>query len=190
MKKLLKEIAEVQYGPYLKRNKSGEVLYLQVKDFQNNKYVVAENKYNIKFNNKIEKHVLTTNDIIIAAKGANFFAWHYTKDIGIAVASSSFFVIRIIDDVILPEYLTAILNHHKTQKYLDSYSVGSNIKTLKKDILLNFEIPVLSFANQKRLISFVKNWEKEKLLTLKILEKKQQLFQAYFYKKIENTLCE
>jgi len=183
MKVKLKDIADIQSGFYQKPKDKGDVIYIQAKDFQSNHFTCNNNTHIIS-SGKIDKHILNKGDVLLASKGVKTFAWSYKTEIGPAVASSTFFVIRIIDNRILPEYLTAILNHRKTIQYFDKLSVGSNIKTIKINVLKNFEVPVIEIQEQKKLINFLSTWEQEKQLTLEIIGKKEKMYQATFFNKL------
>jgi hypothetical protein len=67
----LKNIASVQTGVFLKPQSEGEVLYLQVKHFDNDFRLSHSVHPDLMEYSVNQKHVLTPGDILFAAKGSN-----------------------------------------------------------------------------------------------------------------------
>lgn len=145
----LSDIAGLHSGIYEKILKSGDVYYVQSKYFDKNLNFNDNIKPEIMLTAKLEKHFLRINDIIFAAKGSNNFAVRYFGNKKPAVASSSFFVIRINEiDLVNPDYLTWFLNCPLAQKYFKRISKGTNIESITMGDLLDLEIPIPSLETQ------------------------------------------
>ena len=84
------DIADVQFGPYLKRQDKGSVKYLLGSHFddnlQPNNFMIAI----LRLIDKVEKIYLQSNDVILAGKGHRTFAWAYNDNQWV---SNSFFFI-------------------------------------------------------------------------------------------------
>src|SRR5690554_588465 len=123
MKIALTDLCEINTGVYEKPTVGGTVYYIQSRDFNSylefNGGMVPELQENPKF----IKHYLQQGDILLAAKGGNYFAVVYNKEVFPAVASSTFIILRKINLLkILPGFLAWFLNHPKTQLYFSSHS--------------------------------------------------------------------
>ncbi len=187
MKFSLKNIANISSGIYRKPNLSGNIIYLQAKHFNEAGNIVdnGELPRDIKSDSKLARHILFDKDILFAAKGVRHFAYLYDVSIGTAVASSTFFVIRLKqgnNHDIIPDFLHWYLNHPVTQALLKTYAMGSSVLSVSKKALSDIEIPVLPINNQKKILQIHALWQREKSLNKQILDKKEQLYQSILFK--------
>ena len=183
MKTTLKHITTIQTGVFAKPIQKGEIVYLQSKHFDENGEL-AETLYpDLNVDSKIEKHLLKKGDVLFAAKGTKNFASWYENDNLPAVASTSFFVIRLQDQNILPGYLTWFLNHPDTQAFLKAFARGTSIASISKAVLSELEIAVPSIQKQELILRINKLRNREKKLkgqleTLREKEIQQRLINA------------
>ena len=180
MKAKLQHITSIQTGVFAKPVQKGEIVYLQAKHFDENGELAEKLYPDLDSNTKIEKHLLRKGDILFAAKGSKNFAAWYENDKIPAVASTSFFVIRLNDKNILPGYLTWFLNHPGTQILLKGQARGSSIASISKAVLSELEIPIPTVKKQELILRIFKLRNKEKNL-------KQQI-ENLREKKIQNLL--
>lgn len=168
MKTTLKHITSIQTGVFAKPVQKGEIVYLQSKHFDENGEL-AETLYpDLNADSKIDKHLLRKGDVLFAAKGTkNFAAWYENDNIP-AVASTSFFVIRLHDKNVLPGYLTWFLNHPETQSFLKAFARGTSIASISKAVLSELEIPLPDIQKQKLILQLFKFRNKEKNLKQQI----------------------
>ncbi|MBN1337910.1 MAG: restriction endonuclease subunit S, partial [Bacteroidales bacterium] len=135
MKTSLKNITSIQTGVFAKPIQKGEIVYLQARHFDENGEL-AETLYpDLSADNKLNKHLLRKGDILFAAKGSKNFAACFKNAEMPAVASTSFFVIRLNEKNVLPGYLTWFLNHPSTQTLLKGQARGSSIVSISKAVL-------------------------------------------------------
>ncbi len=186
---LLKNIARIQTGVFRKPNQDGEVKYLQAKHFTELGELISAERFiqTIKRETGVEKHILINNDILFAAKGDKNFAFLYQQQLGAAVASSTFFVIRIYHSNVLPEFVVWYLNHPNTQHYLKAQAKGSALPSVTKKTLGDLKISVPIVEKQRKILTFNELIEKENALTQKIIKKKTALFQNVMYHSIEQS---
>ena len=118
----LKDIAYILSGIYEKNDKDGDVAYLQTKDCGDS--VVMRYASHVLLNTKTRKNLLQQNDILFACKGMNYLCTVYQEKEK-AVASTSFFVIRLKSDALSPEYLCWFLRLPATEGYFKTCQVGS-----------------------------------------------------------------
>lgn len=179
----LAEIASVQTGYFGRASTSKEVLYLQVKDFDEDLQLDSELSPELAIHDINEKHFLLDGDVLFAAKGANNFAVVY-KHKGIpAVASTSFFVIRLTDKAILADYLAWFINSKGAMDYLRAFSKGTSTLSISIKTLKELEIMIPSLKKQKNIINLVELRRKQKKINQEIdrlneLKIEQQLFNA------------
>lgn len=98
MQTKLSHIVSIQTGLFAKTMVDGDIAYLQSKDFDDNDLLKDTLEPELKAEKIAEKHLLKPGDVLFAAKGTRNFAAIYENKNMPAVASTSFFVIRIKED--------------------------------------------------------------------------------------------
>lgn len=177
MKTVLKNITTIQTGVFAKPISKGEIVYLQSKHFDENGELSDILYPDLNSDGKIDKHLLRKGDVLFAAKGTRNFAAIYENENISAVASTSFFVIRLIKDYIIPGYLTWFLNHPNTQILLKGKARGTSIASISKSVLEELEIPVPDIKKQKLILTIYHLRNKEKNIKQQIETLREQQIQ-------------
>ncbi len=177
MRTTVKDITTIQTGLFAKPTGKGEVVYLQSKHFDEFGQLTAVLYPDLSADNISEKHLLNVGDILFAAKGSKNFAAVYEANNPIAVASTSFFVLKIKDENVLPEYLAWFLNHPQTQSLLKGKARGTSIPSITKSVLESFEIGIPSLEKQKLIIRLAELALKESELRANILSQRKLLIE-------------
>ena len=188
MKKLIKNITNIQTGLFAKPTGIGELIYLQSRHFDEYGQMLSVLHPDLVAEGISEKHLLKDGDVLFAAKGTKNFAAVFENHNEPSVASTSFFVIRPSDKKVLPQYLAWFLNNHTTQTLLKGQAIGTSIPSISKHVLENLEITVPGMETQKVILQISKLRNKEKSLkqkieTLKDIKINQQLLQAINYER-------
>ncbi len=168
MNQALKHIAFIQTGLFAKPIAEGDIVYLQAKHFDENGNLRSSLHPDIKADYITDKHLLKTGDILFAAKGTKNFAAVFENHNEPAVASTSFFVIRLTQKNILPKFLVWYLNHPFTQKLLKGQAIGTSIVSISKAVLEEMEVPVPDIKTQKAVLHIVQLRSEEKKLKQQI----------------------
>lgn len=174
-KKKINEIAEITSGIYLQTAPDGDIAYLQVKDFATNAPIKMASK--VRMSKKVQNSLLRNNDILFAAKGAVYLARCYNEKEGRAVASTAFFVIRLKDDSILPEYLCWYLNQHRTEIYIRAQQQGTGVPAIRKGVVELLEVSVPEQSTQRNIVALANLAEREYQLRKAIAQKEQSLIE-------------
>ena len=164
----IKSIAKIQTGLFAKPLAMGDVVYLQSKHFDEQGRLLALLHPDLLVVDVSYKHLLRVGDVLFAAKGTKNFAAVYEEHQFPAVASTSFFVIRLFDSNVLPEYLAWFLNNPNTQAALKAQALGTSIPSISKQVLEDLEFPLPSIEKQKLVLSISKLRGLEKELQLKL----------------------
>ena len=183
MKTLIKDITNIQTGLFTKPLGEGDVIYLQVKHFDESGQLQSALHGDLLSAYVSEKHLLKNGDVLFAAKGTKNFATVFENHNEPSVASTSFFVIRPADKKVLPQYLAWFLNNHTTQTLLKGQAIGTSIPSISKQVLENLEITVPNIEIQKAILQITKLRNKEKSLlqeieTLRDKQIQQQIINA------------
>lgn len=181
MKTELKHIANIQTGVFAKPLAKGDIAYLQPKYFDELGKLTTNLEPDLNSVGISEKHILKQGDVIFAAKGSKNFAARFDLEDMSAAASTSFFVIRIFEENILPEYLTWYLNHPTTMKFLKAFARGTSIASISKEVLNDLEIIVPSLEKQHLIFKIDDLRSTERQITMRLLSLKQALNQQQLY---------
>jgi len=187
LRTVLKDIVKISTGIYTKPDAFGNTLYLQAKHFKEDGSVDLLPKPEICLDNKNEKHLLKTGDILFAAKGIKNFAAVFNGNIGNAVASSTFLILRINNQYIskiLPEYLEWWLNHNVNQKSLKNLAIGSALPSISKAALQELEIIIPEMEKQKLVLKISELRKKESNYILEINKLRELLIQHKIFTSI------
>ena len=152
MKTSLFHICSIQTGLFSKTVASGEIVYLQGKHFDENGKIKTALRPDLPADFITEKHFLKTGDVLFAAKGTKNFAAVYESNGHPCVASTTFFVIRVQEKIILPEYLVWFLNHPATKKNLKSQAIGTALQSISKAVLQELEISIPPIETQRAIL--------------------------------------
>lgn len=181
--KKIEDIADISSGIYLKTAPDGEVAYLQVKDFFMEEPIKMASK--VRVSDKIQKNLLRDKDILFASKGSAYLATCYKEEDGMAVASTAFFIIRIYDENVLPEYLCWFLNQRKTKTYINSQKQGTSVPVIRKGVVEYIDIPIPDLTTQRNIVALGQLSEREYKLRKAIAQKKQLLIEEELMKIIK-----
>lgn len=181
LKTNLKNIATIQTGVFLKPQSEGEILYLQVKHFDNDFRLFHSVHADLKEYSVNQRHILTPGDILFAAKGSNNFAAVYQNGYPRAVASTSFFVVKINDVNIIPEYIAWFINVPNTMEWLKSFARGTSIPSISKSVLEDLEISLPELKVQKAILQIDELRLKEKNIINEIGILREQLIQQQIF---------
>jgi len=166
---LLKNIAQLFSGVYIKPGVDGNIYYIQAKHFDKNREFDPAVKPELRLDEKTERHLLKSGDILLAAKGYDNFAVQYKGFVDKAVASSIFIVIRIRDQKqVLPEFLTWYLNLTKTQQFFKNYSKGSDIPAITIGLIKDLEIFIPTIEKQHAVLKMAELTKRENQLRQQI----------------------
>lgn len=155
----------------------GDVLYLQVKHFDDFGQLQTTLFPDLFADDIPERHLLKPGDVLFAAKGTKNFAAIYESHNRPAVASTSFFVIRIKDENVLPEYLVWFLNNHAVRTILKEQAIGTSMASISKTVLEGLEINIPNTEMQNKILQIAKLKDREKILKQKIDSLKEKQIQ-------------
>jgi len=176
----LSDIASIQTGLFAKPTSEGEVVYLQAKHFDENRVIKQLLQPEIKADYVTEKHLLRQGDILFAAKGTNNFAALFENKNKPAVASTTFFVIRLQEKFqkkILPEFLVWLINHPISQKFLKGNAIGTSMVSISKVVLGELKISIPPVKTQKAILQIANLYKEEKKIKQQIDKLQEQQIQ-------------
>ena len=164
---ILNQITSIELGFQLRsqviQSPESKELLIQMKDVSKTNGVNWKTCVPTRLPGKKMPQWLCDGDVIVVARGFNFFAAHI-QDIpqGFqAVAAPAFFVLSKINAQILPEYLTWWLNQVPTQRYFEKSAEGAISKSLKRNALENTPVIIPPLEQQKHIVSLARLFREE-----------------------------
>ena len=185
MKITLNKVSYIRFGFYTQALESGNVPYLQVRQFDEYGILKVDDDHFIDLDQKSESHLLKDGDVLFVGKGNRLFAWCYRETAGPHIASSIFFVLRPDQKIIYPEYLTAFLNAPQTKFLFQQLGAGTNIFSIRKSELGALEIPLLPITTQRKVAALAILHQQDILLAQKLNTQKQELYKSIISKLIK-----
>ncbi len=175
MKTTIKHIANIQTGVYEKPVSKGDISYLQPKYFDEKGQLITSLTLDLNSIGITKKHILKKGDVLFASKGSKNFATCFNNTSISAVASTSFFVIRIYEQNVLPGYLTWFLNQPKTLRLLKKKAKGTAIVSIAKSALADLTISIPEIEKQEIILktSQLRAAEKNLKRQIEILREQQ-----------------
>ncbi|WP_292010806.1 restriction endonuclease subunit S [Chryseobacterium sp.] len=134
----------------------------------------------------IEKNFLQYNEVLFNAKGRRFFATLFRNEYSFTIASASFLVLTIQNDLILPEFLVWYLNHPETLKVFASKMTTQNIPSITKQELGDLEIIIPNLETQKQIVKLDFLKKEQVVIQKELITLKENLINTVTYKKLQN----
>ena len=189
----LKMIAKIQSG-YISRGKidsrdDGTCLLLQAKDVDADLLSYRTNAL-VRFMPRLsgKERFLKPGDILFMARGARNFSVLIDKLPDSVLAAACFFVVRISNSEILPEYLCWYLNQSPVEEYLKRFSGrGVHMPVVRRAVLESIDIPLPPIKTQKQVSEMTRLLQKEQYLYKKLAEKRKYLMTEICLKSIRES---
>lgn len=177
----LREIAKIQSG-YINRGKiepidNGSCLLMQAKDVDADQLSYRTDaliRFNPKWSGK--DWFLEPGDIIFMARGARNYSLLIDKVLDSVLAAACFFIIRVSNSEVLPEYLWWYLNQSPVEEYFKRFSGRAvHMPVVRRAVLESIDIPLPSMEVQMRVADLTGLMTKEQNLYEKLAEKRKYL---------------
>jgi len=181
----LLEIANVQVGYQsrgrIEENLDGKFTIIRSQDYDKAGNICIDNLMSFTPTSSIdtEKYLVTVDDILVQARGQSHLAYLLKTPIENAVASNTFYIIRLKEQgKVLPAYLAWCINQPKVQAYFKREQGVSTILFISKAVLLNANIRIPPIETQAKISKLMQLWQRDQELARQLTEKKNILIQA------------
>lgn len=186
MKEKLQNISEIQFGSTFKSSINGTVPCLQVSNITVDGSIDRNQMVFVDDELSTTESLLNVVDILMPAKGQKFSSALIDTDLGRnAVASSSLFILRVLSDRVLPEYLHWYLNLPRTKWMLESVATGTNIISLSIKEVRDLAVEIPDLNTQRKIIELKKLQEEEFKKMYQLGDARKKLIEAVTKKLIE-----
>ncbi len=190
----LTDIAEITAGyPFREviiEEKSSDIVTIQMKNISKRNQILWGECTNTKIQKDNYSKFVQKGDILFSARGNNNNAVlieevpHSVR----AVAAPQFFILRIKNrniephflssEILTPEFLAWQLNQRECQNYFKKAAEGSVTKSIRRSVLENTPIALLTVERQKQIISMAKILEEENELLSQQIANNRRLMEG------------
>lgn len=190
----LSDIAGIRLGhPFrgtVKQYDKGDVNVVQVRDTEPTGEINQATLVQTQLSTKKQPDWLQNGDVLFVAKGAKHYSALVQQVLEHTVCSPHFFVVRIkaeFKDMILPDFLCWQLNQQPAQRYFKATAEGSMYLSIRRQVLENVPIKVLTLEKQKQLTAMHRCAVKEQKVLQKLIENRQQQLEAIAIHALESV---
>ena len=177
MKKKITEIADVQIG-YQFRKKiepadDGTNRVIQIRDFDENHTLNRECLSRVRIDKSTEQYLIHQGDVLFLSRGHRNWAAPIIDELQDTVAAGHFFVIKMRNEIILPEYLAWYINQSPAQEYLHNIARrGTHMPLVTLSAFKGLTVEVPDMTTQHRIVELSRLMEREKKLLAELQEKR------------------
>lgn len=182
MRVKISDIAEIQIG-YQFREKidqasDGTHQVIQVKDINERRdhQLIPSSLYRVTPDRDTSKYEVSNGDVIFLSKGRRNYATHID---GLhnqkTIVPGYFFILKIKNSGILPEFLTWSINQQPAQGYLQTVTRGTGIPFIRKDDFADLMIHIPTMEIQRNIVELHKLSLKESALLYQLRIKHEEL---------------
>lgn len=182
----LSQLATIQSGVYCKAANEGDTVYLQARHFNEEGRLTEELLPEVDSSEIGQHHLLQAGDVLFAAKGSKNFAAFYEIHNARAVASTTFFVIRLFDARLDPAYLCWWLNSEPILKKLADKAKGTNVPAIAKANLEVLTPPLPPLEKQHLILNVVQLNRRATLIEERLLRLRERKIQMQLDKTIKS----
>jgi restriction endonuclease S subunit len=131
-----------QFRGKVEPDPTGKLAVIQMKNIltDDNIFLDENNLTRINDNAFSEKYIVRKDDVLVCGRGLNNFAMIIEKNMNNTIAASQFYILRNFKNKVVPGYITAFLNHPKTQRIITTLRGGTGTQILNIKAL--GEIPI------------------------------------------------
>jgi hypothetical protein len=123
----------------------------------------------------VERYLLRDGDVLFLSKGARRVASVVCDPKPNAIAAAIFFILRVREGIILPEYLAWYLNGPAQREMNAEVRQGTTMPFLTREALENLEVALPSLDIQQVIVRLDATLKRERLLTTQLLDARTRL---------------
>lgn len=183
MKKNITEIADIQLGYQFRKKiepaEDGTIRVIQIRDFDENHILNKENISRVRIDKPMEQYLIQKGDVLFLSRGHRNWAAPIDDELQDTIAASHFFVIRMRNKAVMPEYLAWYINQLSAQEYLHSIARrGTHMPLVTLSAFKGLTIEVPDIATQQNIVELSRLMEKERTISIALQEKRNLFINA------------
>lgn len=161
------------------------VRLLVTSDFDDDGNLFKEIQPNAIYKPVFEKNFLKAGEILFNAKGRRFFAMVFNEEFPHCIAGSTFLVLTITSNEVIPNYLLWYLNHEQTLKVFNAKIYTQTLPSVSLKELADLQITVPDLETQNNIVLLDQLKNKKLKIRKQLIELENQYINTLTYKKIK-----
>ena len=133
-------------------------------------------------NSQLEKKYITKEGDIIIRLTSPYTSLVIDSDAKGIVIPSNFAIIRLMNKLFCPEYISLYLNSEKINRVFNKSAISTTIPLIKTSFLRNIDIVEKPLKIQEEIVEFNNLQHKEEMLLNNLKQEKKKLAQTYISK--------
>jgi hypothetical protein len=178
----LADIARIDSGYHFRgrveNDPEGPVAVIQTKDFSDDLKLIPHGLVRIVPETRVAPYEVESGNVLFLSRGQNPWAAVIGELPLTCIVPSSFYILRLARDRILPDYLAWFLNSAATLTALKSIMRGSNIPFISKGDLQELAIPVPTLSVQAQIADLNRLCARERELLNELSHRRKTLIDA------------
>ncbi len=158
---------------------SGTHKVIQIRDFDQNLALREGALSWVRIDKPGDSYLINKGDVLFLSRGHKNWAAPIVDDFRDTIAVSHFFVLKIKNKDVMPEYLVWYINQAPTQEYLQRNARhGTHMPLVPLSAFKELIVEVPEMETQKKIVELSKLMNKEKQLLNELQEKRSLLIKA------------
>lgn len=187
----LSEIAELKIGfqsrEGIRFDPSGSHQLIQARDVNDRDEIKWSGLMRINPTGASSKNELLQNDILFLARGEANFSILIEREADPVLAANTFYIIRVVQPVVMPQFVCWWLNQVPAQEYIKLHKNVGTISFISVSKLSNLEIPIPPIEIQNKIVTLISLSRREIELTTSLQSRKSALSTAIILNTIKKT---
>ncbi len=159
---------------------------IQIRDFDENHTLNREGLSRVRIDKSTEQYLIHQGDVLFLSRGHRNWAAPIVDELQDTVAVGHFFVIKVRNEIILPEYLAWYINQSPAQEYIHNIARrGTHMPLVTLSAFKGLPVDVPDMAIQYKIVGLSRLIEKEKKLLAELQGKRLLLINTISLKAIK-----
>ena len=121
---------------------------------------------------------LCKGDVLFAARGSRNYAVLISENQPNIVAAPQFYILRVKEDSLLPDFLVWQLNQKPLQNYFERSAEGTLTKSVRRSVLADACITIPPLEEQKKILNLYNTVRQERQVCAQLVENGQKLMNS------------
>lgn len=183
MELLISNIATIQLG-YQSKGKiqpdpRSDWRIVQLRDFDESGLLKPDGLTRFVPEREPERYRVRAGDVLFPFRGRNNRARAIISDLGDVVAAGYFYIVRLTDDTVMPEYLAWYMNQAPARNYFESEAKqGSHMPVIARAAFEQLSVEIPPLGVQKLVVNLDNELRTERRLESKLTELRKRIVSA------------
>jgi hypothetical protein len=175
------EIANIQSGHQFREkveaDPRGTMGVIQIKDIPDRRRLTPETIDRIVFDKPRDAYRVCPGDVLFLSRGHKQFAVAVEHELGDTIASGYFYIVRLHNSLIRPEFLAWYLNQPPMQDQFKQLAKGTHMPFVSMAEFRELDIPIPPLHVQEHIVEIAALADREQVILAQIAEMRANLIQ-------------